>query len=99
MEMKEIHLKTKYLNEQAYVELLDYHNGRTAIRLTSSIGEPLMTATVNLPEVNLDKNQVLIKDWSENEGVLACLTTAGIIENTGLTVPTGFCHANICRLL
>ena len=36
-------------------------------------------ATVNMPDVPLPKIHVLIKNWSENEGVMEALQSAGII--------------------
>lgn len=69
-------------------------NDRFAILLTSAItdmeeglyeGEPIATATVNMPEIPIFKNQVLIKDYSENTGMTKALDEAGLIvvnENT-----------------
>ena len=42
---------------------------------------------------------ILIKDYAENEGILAALVNAGIIEDTGKTVPVGHAQARLCRLL
>lgn len=64
-------------------------------------GEPGFTATVNIPAMahSLEPNQVFIKNWSENEGVLDELVRLGIVEDTGLRVPTGFVEAAVCKLL
>lgn len=74
-------------------------SGRTGIVLICEDGEPYATATMNVPEVNLAENEVLIKNYSENRGVLEALTEAGIIENTGRSAVSGFVTAPICRLL
>ena len=77
-----------------------YKGDRTAIMLTDLEDKQLVAvATVNIPECFLNTDEVLIKNWSENKGVLDVLAKAGVIEDTGRTYPTGFCHANICKLL
>lgn len=76
-----------------------YANGRLALRLVNLEWEPLLTVTVNLPEVLLQADEVAIKDWSENEGVLDFLLTNRIVQRTGRVVPTGFVEAPICKFL
>lgn len=44
------------------------------------LGEPVATATVNMPEIQLKPGQVIIKDYSENEGMYEALRVAGVIE-------------------
>lgn len=85
------------------------HGGAAALYLTEKeTGEPIATATVNVPEANIHllsgedggrEEFVLIKDYSENSGMLAALEEARIVEDTGKTVPVGFTSANIARLL
>ena len=77
-----------------------YSNGRTAIKLMDpETGEPIAVATVNIPECPLTGNEIIIKDYSENEGMLSALVNAGVIEDTGKTFPSGFITANICKLI
>ena len=40
----------------------------------------MCTATVNLPDRDLEINQVFIKDYSENAGVLDALISAGVLR-------------------
>jgi hypothetical protein len=54
--------------------------------------------TVNLPEVHLDPDEVLIKDYAENEGVLASLVNAGIVAHRS-NVPCGRVKAALCGVL
>jgi hypothetical protein len=76
-----------------------YDNGRLALQLIDAEdGSPIATATVNLPDVPLGKNQVLIKNWSENEGVLEALVAAGVVTPTGQTVRSGFVEVPVCEL-
>ena len=74
--------------------------GHTALSLyDAKSGEPVATATINLPDIPLSPNQVFIKDYSENEGMLAALEKAGIIEVQGCYVPTGIGSLPVCELL
>lgn len=56
-----------------------YMNGNTAIHLTTTNGEPWGVATVNLGDP-INPDHVLIKDYSENEGMADMLIDNGIIE-------------------
>ncbi len=77
-----------------------YANGSIALRLVvATTGEPLATATLCLPGVELAEDEVIIKTYSENEGLLDALVAAGIVTPTGRTTATGFHNAPICRLL
>jgi hypothetical protein len=76
------------------VNLRKYNNGRTAIELLEmdpAYGYfPYATATVNVPEVLLADNEVLVKDYSENEGVLDFLIKYNIVTPTPNGVHSGF---------
>ncbi len=77
-----------------------YNNGRTAIQLKSSIdGSPVAVATINVPDVYLEKDEVIIKDYSENEGMLDTLVSHGIVEPTGRRVKSGFIECEVCKLV
>lgn len=80
--------------------LRSYANGRPAVVLVhSSDQSPVACATVNLPDVALAADEILVKDYSENQGILAALVAAGIVITTGRTVSCGFAQAHVCRLL
>ncbi len=70
-----------FKNTECQIELLQYANGRTAIQLWHD-GMPYAMATVNDPDVTLEPNQVLIKDYSENHGMVDALVAAGIVTKT-----------------
>jgi hypothetical protein len=73
------------------VQKCQYGNGRPALQLIdANDGDPIATATVNLPDVPAGPNEVFIKDYSENEGMLKALTDAGVIKPTGDSVRSGF---------
>lgn len=80
------------------VEFATYANGRTAIQLIGEDG-PFAVATVNIPEAILAPDEVLIKDYSENEGMLQTLVTAGIVQVTDRGHRSGWVNIPICKLL
>ena len=76
--------------------------GSKAIYLVDAAdGEPVATATVNVEGVSekLPDREVLIKDYSENEGMLEALARAGLVEDTGRRVRTGYVAVPVARLL
>ena len=89
-----------FLNTPCCVQLGRYRNGRLAIML-QRIGDdaPIAAATVNVPAVPLEENQVLIKDYGENEGMLAALEAADIVRWAHISCRVGDAHAAVCRLL
>ena len=76
--------------------------GSTAIYLVDAVdGEPVATATVNVEGVSetLPPSEALIKDYSENEGMMEALIRAGLVQDTGRRVPTGYVTVPVARLL
>ena len=73
------------------VELRKYENGRTAVQINSAMdGHPYAVASVNMPNVLLADNEVLIKDYSENLGMLDFLIRNNIVTPTPNGVQSGF---------
>lgn len=92
-------LKVKFKDYDCWVQWATYKGGRIAMRLVDEHNEgPVATATVNLPEHPLPDGYVLIKSWSENEGMVEALEAAGIVEHIAL-VPAGYVFAHLCKLL
>ncbi len=76
-----------------------YSNSRPALQLFTAQGEVLAKASVNVPEVAIDDPTIIfIKDYSENEGILAFLIEHEIVVNTGLTIPSGYVILNVCKI-
>ena len=74
-----------------------YQEGNTSMQLIDCAdGFPFATATVNLP--GLTENEVAIKNYSENEGVLNFLLDNEIIEAPHRFVQSGFVNIPVCRL-
>lgn len=79
---KMFRLKTRYVDEDCYLETNRYtSNGNLVLRALDRIGQPVMTITVNI-DVKLPDSIVMIKDYSENEGVVQCFIDLGFIEPT-----------------
>lgn len=92
-------ITTKYLAETpAMIKIGRYSNNRTALQLVSSTGEPLLTATVNLPNQELPENQVFIKNYSENTGILAVLQEKNIISLVDRQINSGFDWIDVAEL-
>lgn len=92
--------RVRFRNWDCIVRKRRYDNGRPALQLIDAgDGSPIATATINLPDEPLGRNQVFIKDYSENEGMLAALVAAGVVEPTGQTVRSGYVEVPVCELL
>ena len=61
-------------------------------------GEKVLTFTVNVAGVPLGPGELLIKDWSENEGALDFLLENDLVESTNRAVLTGYAMAPIVRM-
>jgi hypothetical protein len=61
--------------------------------------EIVARATVNIPEISLGPNEVIIKNYSENEGMLPALINAGVVRDTGKRVESRFVEFPICEYL
>ncbi len=66
--------------------------------IDSDTGEPLFTATVQIPDEILEDNEVIIKSYSENEGVLQWLYDNGIVTEIVRNIPVGWCLAQVCKI-
>jgi len=56
-------------------------------------------ASLNIPDIELGKDLVVIKNYSENEGVLNALIEAGVVSQPIAYIQTGYVSAPICKLL
>ena len=88
-----------------------YANNRTALVLTNAESveeygytaapgtQLIAVATVNIPEEKLVKNEVIIKDYSENEGMIQVLMDAKVISEPLRYAKTGYVTCAVCKLL
>lgn len=101
-------MQMRFNNWNCNVIRQEYQNGRTAIQLVAACedsendiyeGDPIASATVNIPTANLSSDEVLVKDYSENEGMLEALIAANIVEPTGRFVNSGFVSLPVCKVI
>lgn len=75
-------------------------NDRLALQLVDATdGSPVARATINLPHVHLNDDEVIIKDYSENSGMLRALVDGKIVSEPLRHVESGFITAPVCRVL
>lgn len=76
-----------------------YPNGRLALALVDPhTGEPLAKITVNVPECPLQEDEIIVKSYSENLGMLEWMLNSGLAEDTGKPVIVGREIAEIVRI-
>jgi len=102
--MKDFNLTNPFTGDiiPVTVNIRKYNNGRSAIELLEmdpAYGPtPYMTASVNIPNVLLQDNEVLIKDYSENEGITKFLSKHNIVTPTNNWVKSGYVDVQVCVL-
>jgi hypothetical protein len=103
-QLKTIEFVSSYTDEviELEVERAMYANGQNAISLYFE-GETYMTATVavNVPGeayYPIEENDVVIKNYSENTGILEALVAGGIIEEPHATIGMNFVTLYVAKL-
>lgn len=78
--MKNIHRITYPWGEtiSTVLEWGRYGDGSTALRLVDPNGLPIATVTVCLPDLTPPEGVILVRDYSENEGMADVLERFGI---------------------
>jgi hypothetical protein len=90
----------KFKQWECDIKYLHYYNDRTAIQLIDhNDGEIVAMATTNIPEVDLANDEIIIKNYSENETMDKVLMEAGIIGPALRSIQTGFVIVPIHKLL
>jgi len=76
------------------------NNGEKAIELIDQEDhDSVAFATVNMPQEHLMNDEVFIKDYSENKGMVEALVEAGIIEEEPIrSAVSGFVTINAYKL-
>jgi hypothetical protein len=62
-------------------------------------GSPVAVATLHMPELALAADEVAIKDYSENAGMLDTLVAAGLVSAPLREVQSGYVTLYVCRCL
>ncbi|CAG7651243.1 hypothetical protein ACFQI7_27530 [Paenibacillus allorhizosphaerae] len=99
-ERLQVHGRHITLN-QCTVEITRNARGSVAIQLyDAEDGTPFTTATIFVPGLELpSEHHVVIKNYSENEGILEALEEAGVVKRTGVSIRTGFASCPVAELI
>ena len=94
-------MKVKFHKWDCQVTFRKYGNGRTAIELieTKEPFESVAIASVNLPNEPMEEDEIAIKSYSENEGMLECLVKYKVVSKPVRIVQSGFVSIAVCKLL
>jgi hypothetical protein len=80
---------TRYANDRLCIELwIEHEEGWM---------EPFAKVTTNLPDQHLNEGEFFVKDWSENEPMVAQLIAAGWLVDTGREVISGYIAPRVMR--
>jgi len=87
-------LKFAKYSKDAKVDVVfqEYANGQNAIMLFMH-GMPYCKASVSLPDQCQQEDEVFIKNWGENMGLMEDLIANGYISAPTQYIPTGFAEA------
>lgn len=72
-----------------------YGNGRVGLRLVES-DAPVATATINTA-IRVELDEIIVKDYEENEGMLDALLAAGVVEPSFQAIYIGNFKARCAR--
>lgn len=89
-----VRLEWKYSPERwCFLVWTPYLTGSPALIINDYNGHRLGTATVWLEQAVLEPGNILVKTWSENEGLDRALIGAGVLIDTGLLHAAGHAWA------
>lgn len=99
--MKEFTFQTKHGGSyQVTLQVGKYRNGQTSLQLMDAEdGTPVATASISIPDIDLDENEVIVKDYSENEGMLDFLLENNIAEMRSEYLEVGYNICSVVKLL
>lgn len=90
-------MKVAFKGYSCSVQIGRYANGQPALRLFDEEG-PVATATAAVEGVELAADEVLVRDYSECQGMLQALLEAGVVEKPTSWVEAGYTRLAKCRL-
>lgn len=92
-------MKIKFKKWTGELKVTRYaHGNRIALLIVDSEG-PIAYCTVNIPEEPMAEDEVAIKDYSENEGMLETLMEAKVVSMPVRHIRTGHVIVPVCKLL
>lgn len=86
-----VHCKTNFIDENVDFAVGRYSNNRLAIYLVKPVSRmKVANVTVNIPEIDLEPDEIVVMNWSENEGMLDFLLANELVEKTNRSVQMPF---------
>ena len=86
-------IHTKFANcNDCYFTVL----GRSTLAIISKSEGPIMFVNKDVDGVNFPE-EIAVKDYAENEGLLSELLRLGVIDEPRATVPAGYASLSICK--
>ncbi len=83
-------IECKFNDFNCFVKLNRYSNNRPQIQLYDlDDGLPVATGSINIPDEPLQAGEVIIKDYSGNEGMYQALVDSNIILPSHRKIRTG----------
>tara|TARA_R110000824_G_scaffold190939_2_gene372496 strand:+ start:308 stop:616 length:309 start_codon:yes stop_codon:yes gene_type:complete len=89
----------RYKDWDCNVQVTRYTNGQAALVLVGREGRELIAKASTCCNIDLKEDETAIKVWTENEGMLEALVSAGVVEDTGARVECGWSEAPIVKIL
>lgn len=91
--------KTKYAKYQVKIIPKYYLNGRRALLMVDDPGgEPVASVTINCPLTRLEPGEVVVKNYSENEGMKDFLLKNKLAVDTGRVSSGPYVNAPIMKI-
>lgn len=91
-------IHTKYCNEIVSFHWRQYPSKQHALTLHGQHG-PEMTVTVNMPDHKIEFDEIVVKNYSGNEGILSELVRLEIIDISFRVIRSGYVELQVCKLL
>ena len=93
-------MRVRFKNWNCYLNKRLYNSNGIALTLADEIdGHTVAVCTVNVPDLPLEADEVVIKDYSENEGMLYALVSAGVVSEPIGYHQQGYVEMPICKVL
>jgi hypothetical protein len=98
--MKSKFATIKFLEYDCEIIISRYKGGQNYLQLVDTQdNSPVAVASVNLPDEKQEPNEIFIKNWAENAGIMEALMLQRIITGPLESIPTGFTVATRHELL
>ena len=88
----------EHKGKQLFIRFERYLNNQHCIKLFEKGSEELWAIGSVAVGFSLQPDEVAIKDWEENSGILKTLVDAGVVEYPHRHISQGFVTIPICRI-